>query len=860
MHKLCFFLVLTFMSCLGYAKPISEKEAIQVAKDFLYQKTSLNTKAFYTAAIVPQFSMAYVCHNENKISTRLPDSQEACYYVINVNDNDGYVIVAGDDRARQVLAYSYEGNFNPNNLPANCVTWLRGYQEEISYLLNEPEDNNVETASLYRSITYPSVVVEPMTSTKWGQGTPYNLQCPIDILGGKNELSAVGCTATATAQIMYYHQWPGRPFGSIMYTDNTQKVNRTMNFDERPAFDWKNMLEVYPFNGDVTETEENAVANLMVCVGHAAKMSYSATESGATIKNAALGLRDYFNYDENIHCYESKYTPTNEWIDILMNDLTAGRPVLYSGYNERAGHAFVCDGYDGNGLFHFNWGWGGSSDGYYALTSLYPGYQGIGGSEGSYTFMQSIITNIQPLATDSKPQNDMLVIRALYSVDKDNNFYTDGVLEVNKGDKFGIGLYYNNVGLTGFSGKMCIGIIQDNQIVPLASEQVISLISGAADKWFVSWPDISKLPVGEYSVFTFYKSDDDTEWNTLIGDQAQAKSFLMTIGENMIKLEKQTPRLSLKLSKEFDPGKIYNSGTKVWYINLVNDGDVRLEGKVGVHLKKAETGESVNDFLFSTLGYCDPGEETIVRVSGDLSNIELGDYIITPYYCSTNSIYTSVTLGNIIPLCEGIQLAVERRPLINIVTKEEGYILDKKDNSVEIQVSQPSSKIPWNGRIYGKIFKKTGSGEDEREDTNIIVYSENLVINKPSVITTKLSTESVDLPVGDDYEIVFYLDDGNEEARGSGSLSIVNTATSIREEHIPDLNISFEKAQSKLYIVAGIPLSKVTIVSLSGSIIQMHPLDGVNRTELLLNGLTAGIYFVQLEAGDQSSVRKIVIP
>ena len=133
-------------------------------------------------------------------------------------------------------------------------------------------------------------------------------------------------------------------------------------------------------------------------------------------------------------------------------------------------------------------------------------------------------------------------------------------------------------------------------------------------------------------------------------------------------------------------------------------------------------------------------------------------------------------------------------------------------------------------------------------------------MNKPSVITTKLSTESVDLPVGDDYEIVFYLDDGNEEARGSGSLSIVNTATSIREEHIPDLNISFEKAQSKLYIVAGIPLSKVTIVSLSGSIIQMHSLDGVNRTELLLNGLPAGIYFVQLEAGDQSSVRKIVIP
>lgn len=103
-------------------------------------------------------------------------------------------------------------------------------------------------------------------------------------------------------------------------------------------------------------------------------------------------------------------------VKILVDELQAGRPVLYEGFNNKAGHAFLCDGYDGDGLFHFNWGWGGSSDGYYALSAMNPSTQGIGGSNGSYAFNQTMVCRIQPPVSSSTPQPNRLYISSLYAL------------------------------------------------------------------------------------------------------------------------------------------------------------------------------------------------------------------------------------------------------------------------------------------------------------------------------------------------------------------------------------------------------------------------------------------------------------
>lgn len=847
------FLTLVLLCEAGFSKPVSEQEALRIAEDFFHKETFARTRNAATN-IVPRFTVAYTCYNENKRTVRSSRSEGVCYYVIHVNGHEGYVIVSGDDRARQILAYSNENGFDPENLPANCIGWLRGYQEEISALMEEPEEN---AATIFRAIDYPTVTVAPLIKTQWAQGDPYNLQCPIDKKGGENKHSAVGCTATATAQIMYYHQWPEKPKGQIKYYDSVQGETREMNFDERPAFDWQNMLPKYTY-GTSTEVEQNAVANLMACVGHAAQMTYSAGDSRSYIKNAAIGLKEYFNYDENIHRYEKKYLSSEQWNDILIAELVAGRPVLYDGYNQRAGHAFVCDGYDGKGLFHFNWGWNGASDGYYALTSLIPGEQGLGGATGtSYTFLQSIVCHIQPPTENSVPQEMQLVTVSLSMYDKSWTHHED-LMEVDKTEKFGIQMYYDCLGVAQFKGEVCFGTWVDGQVKTLTTPASVTLPPSAYDyRFYTNWADVTDLSEGTYEVHAFYKEEGVADWVAMKGDQALSSSYLMTIGERTVRLEQVVPDFKLTLNGDFIPGNLYNSGIKTWTLDLLNNGTVRLEGKVGVRLQKVgEEGAVTTERLFSTLAYCDPGESVRTQFFADMSGSETGEYIVTPFYCRENSIYAEVTSANIVALGEGIPLTVTRRPSISIIPSSQGYyVLDKQYNTVEVTVSQPSSKLPWEGRIYGKIFEKDGN-----TDTGVILSSELLVMNKPSLLNTLLKADQVELPEGDNYTIVFYMDDVNDLALSSSDLSIVQTGASVSQKEMDALQVKVNKEQTMLYLKAGMPMDKVTLTALSGCVVRNKVLGGTSHAEVSLQGLSAGVYLLQMETEGRQVIRKIMIP
>lgn len=853
MHRLCFFLTFLLVYCLGYAKPVSEQEAIQIAKNFFSENSTRRAKAlsFKTS----NFTVAYTCQNETSLLTRSSSPQEAYYYVINVNEDDGYIIVSGDDRARNILAYSHKGKFNPENIPANSAEWLQGYKEQISRLMSEPEETTGNSLT-NKAISYPSITIEPMVQTTWGQGNPYNLQCPVDQTAeGNNELSAVGCTATATAQIVNYHQWPERASGSITYFDTNQNVTRNMNFDERPAFDWGNMKLDYTLYDGSLEEEKNAVANLMVCVGHASKMAYSAAASGASLKNAALGLKQYFNYDRNIRIYESAYTPTDEWIEILIGELTANRPILYSGYNNKVGHAFVCDGYDGNGMFHFNWGWGGSSDGYYAISALYPGVQGIGGSNGSYTFSQTIVTNIQPPTSDSEPQINDLAIVSLYAIY--GTYYENEPIEAPIGENFGIGFYFQNTGLNDSKGELNVGIIRNDQIIPLSTTIPFELAveSGAQYKSFTI--DIKDLPEGEYTVYCLHRADTNSEWSIIQADQKRANSFLMTITDTKVRLEKINPKLSITLAEGFNPGKLYVNSSKVWYLDISNDGDVRLEGQVGIRL----SGETLNEpVLYTVLAYCVPGETARIRVQADI-NVATGNYTITPVYFSDNSIYSTPSIANAIPLCEDIPVAVSIKPMVYIVEKAEGYILDKKNNEIEAKITQPSGLVPWEGRICAKIFIPIENEFTDKIDTGISLYSEYLIMNKGGETKTiTLKAESVDLPEGNNYIVLFYIDDGNENVMSSASLSIIDSGTSISNKTLSDVRLAYNPQSSVIYVTAEMPIHQLSVINLDGNMLYTSTINGSNEYEIPVGYLSTGIYFIQIQTDNSTITKKIIIP
>ncbi|MCR5157691.1 MAG: C10 family peptidase [Prevotella sp.] len=317
------------------------------------------------------------------------------YYMFNAGQR-GFVIASADDRTRPVLAYSDKGRLMPDDLPAHIQAWLDEYADQLRWLDQlpnaVPEDPGV---------TDTHTAIAPLLGTiLWNQDDPYNQLCPYykDEESGKEGHCVTGCVATAMAQVMFYHKWPERTSIEIPgFTSSTYKI-------ECPAvaagteFDWENMLPRY--KGVVsTEQQQRAVAQLMVACGTSLKMDYGLDVSGASTSTVGQRLKRYFDYDAStIHLSRTNYK-LEEWNELIYAELAESRPVVYHGSSSGGGHAFVVDGYDKDGFFHVNWGWGGECNGYFLLALLDPdSNSGIGASTTTdgYAIGQGAVVGIRP--------------------------------------------------------------------------------------------------------------------------------------------------------------------------------------------------------------------------------------------------------------------------------------------------------------------------------------------------------------------------------------------------------------------------------------------------------------------------------
>ncbi len=284
----------------------------------------------------------------------------------------GFTIVAADDVIGDVvLGYAEEGTFDYDRLPDNAKWWLSQYQEEIEYLRqNKDAKPRLPKAEEGASSSY--VVVAPLLGDiKWDQDNPYNILCPE--VGGEKCLT--GCGATSMAMIMKYYNWPlkGKGKHTDTWTDDT-KTRRSVTVDfSQSEYDWTNMLGTYY---DYNEAQANAVARLMYDCGVSIDMMYGPYGSSAYTGSQVEPLYTYFSYKKETISYAIRsWYDNNTWEQKLKNELDARRPILYDGQASKGGggHAFVCDGYDSNGYFHFNFGWSGRSNGWF-LSSVADGY------------------------------------------------------------------------------------------------------------------------------------------------------------------------------------------------------------------------------------------------------------------------------------------------------------------------------------------------------------------------------------------------------------------------------------------------------------------------------------------------------
>lgn len=318
-----------------------------------------------------------------------------CYYVFANGEDKGFTIVSGDDRMPEVVGYSAQGTYDPDHLPANYVGFMKAYQETVEALLkgDAQVSGGLAEARQWRAERAGSAAVAPLLDgIKWDQREPYNNMCPL--YEGTNR-SVTGCVATAMAQVMMYYQYP-KKLKSTIESYNTQTYGiQIPEISSGATYDWDNMLPDYS-KSDYNSAQADAVAKLMYHCGAAVKMDYGPL-SGANVTPAILAT--YFGYDADLMQDLTRTVFTlQQWMTLIDNELKAKRPILYSGQASDGGHEFVCDGSDGKGLYHINWGWGGYQDGYFDLTILQPqkGGAGSGSAVDGYNRNCSMIIGIAP--------------------------------------------------------------------------------------------------------------------------------------------------------------------------------------------------------------------------------------------------------------------------------------------------------------------------------------------------------------------------------------------------------------------------------------------------------------------------------
>ena len=387
------------------AEEVSLQEALEKARVFVTQQEGMNSSARRAG---------------QQTAMRTASMEVDGLYGFNL-EGGGFVIVSGDDRTIPVLGYSTTGTLDWDRMPENMKGWLKDYAKRIAALGNLQAKDGNPIGWEGQTRRAPKAAIATLMSTKWNQSEPYNNMCPVYEGEGedKGKRCVTGCTCTSTAQVMAYHKWPKEackavPGYKLDLYNNDNVITGYQTLPDLPpvVFQWDKMLDEYHQGEKLigTKEQQDAVAQLMRYVGQGMKMGYSPSSSGSSIFMAGDALKKYFGYDQGLKDVSRFHYGIAEWEDLIYAELAAKRPVIYEG----GAHSFVVDGYNGQGLYHVNWGWGGYLDNFFSLSVLNPGsWDGTGaGTEGiDYSTPQNAVIGVKPATTEQTyVQNHPLVM------------------------------------------------------------------------------------------------------------------------------------------------------------------------------------------------------------------------------------------------------------------------------------------------------------------------------------------------------------------------------------------------------------------------------------------------------------------
>lgn len=524
----CLLLILSFFVSSVFAESISKEKALNIANHFF----EINSRA------KKKISLQCV-EIEGRASTA-----SSTFYIFNNVEDEGFVIVAGDDRIKPILGYSFKNYFPQNNLPCNVRMWLDDIDTQIAYisrnniLIPDNEKDNIGEVKIQ------------LDTPQWDQGKPYNDLCPV--MNGK--VAPSGCVMTATAILMRFHQWPLKGIGVVPgYTTDAYGYK----LSERKLghiYDWEDMPYIYK---SYTSKQAENVATLMFDLGMMLKADYTPNETGAYISDIPIALQTYMDYDSNASVYYRNNFSDNDWNELLKKELDNGRPVIYGGFNKQmsGGHAFVLDGYTTKNYYSVNWGWGGKYNGYFLLSALEPYGQGTGGNGSNYNYNQSAVLGLK--------KNERITERIEFVASENglNGFQTSQTsFTANKPFTISSGKI-SNLSTEEFTGVFMLGLTDGTGVIKeeLALHQVVDLKTSQGYS-FVNVQCVITKPINRGDrIRAFYKSEQTKEW-TLVKGNENCNYELLVADESTI---------------EESTNIIYNKTEENLYI----------ETKKGVHVK-----------------------------------------------------------------------------------------------------------------------------------------------------------------------------------------------------------------------------------------------------------------------------------
>lgn len=520
---------------------------------------------------------------------RSDKTNNAPYYAFNLEQ--GYVIVSGDDEMTELVGYAENGFFDAENVPPQMQLWLDGYAEYVAAV----QSGKAKARKILLSDS-PSVVVEPLVTTKWNQDAPFNNFAPEYTDDNNNtQRCATGCAATAMAQIMKFHNWPEQGVGHYSY-EHQSFGTISSNFSEH-VYDWTNMIDRYN-NGEYSNMQADAVALLMKDCGVSLNMNYGPV-SGASIYSYYPAFKNYFRYSSRT--VNRSGCETAEFTKIITDELQEGRPLIYCGTGEDGGHAFVVDGYDTNYFLHVNWGWGGYSDGYFDMNYMDPTGLGIGGGSGAFKWNQGIVL-ARPLKDGVEPYEFIQQLCFVPYDDVKGGIFCEQEMPANKGDVVTI-LLRNTANLSGesFFGSLNVGVFDDSgALVTMGNEERIENNNGellefqSGSLYSVDLPmtlNTAGIADGNYIVRAMSKANGDV-WRKF----ASTDCLNMTVADGKVYLSAPTPNISMVGIGSYDTAT-YKGFSFNADVTVHNSSSIPVDGSIMFTVTDSETGDALSGSL-----------------------------------------------------------------------------------------------------------------------------------------------------------------------------------------------------------------------------------------------------------------------